>query len=134
MTERSTDLQTVICIGSNVACRRANIDYACKMLSDVCRDCITSGVYETDDDSGLGAPYLNMVVICRCIICREALQTMAKKLEKDCGRDECSKVRGEMPLDIDIVVWEGDVVDDYEFGRPYFIEGYRRVSPAFATT
>lgn len=35
-----------------------------------------------------------------------------------------------MPLDLDIVIWLGKIIDSYEYSRPYFKKGLEYLSTA----
>lgn len=114
---------TIICIGSNVAERLDIVRRAMSELEQWLRITATSEYYEFDDDSGVGKPYVNIVVAGIPLIDFETMQTNIKILERSYGRDAASKRRGVMPLDIDVVVWEGRVIDREQYMRPYFLHG-----------
>lgn len=50
-----------------------------------------------------------------------------KLYERRCGRVPSDKTTGIVPVDLDIVVWRGEVCRETEFQRPYFSEGYNMV-------
>lgn len=115
---------TVICLGSNVADRLNRLHDALASLRQWCHVESVSDFYEAPDDSGIGAPYVNVVLSCVPLVGKEELGERLKKLEQDFGRSATSKADGVMPLDADIVVWRGEIVDTYEFSRPYFRQGF----------
>ncbi len=122
MSEADKNL-TIICLGSNVVERLDIVRHALAQLERWFRVITMSEYYESDDDSGLGEPYVNLVVSGVPLVDLDTLQTNIKALETSFGRDEMSKERGVMPLDIDVVVWHGKVVDPEEYCRPYFRYG-----------
>lgn len=126
MSEINQNL-TVICLGSNVENRLDNIRRALTQLELWFRVTEMSEYYESDDDSGVGAPYVNMVVGGVALVDRDMLLANVKELECRFGRDESSKSSGVMPLDVDVVIWQGRVVDEYQYGRPYFQHGLRKL-------
>lgn len=115
---------TVICLGSNVTDRFNRLQDAMARLQQWCRVKSLSEYYEAADDSGLGAPYVNVVVSCVPLTDREELADRLKRLERALGRDESSKATGIMPLDADIVIWKGEIADSRKFSRPYFQHGF----------
>lgn len=124
MSELSENL-TVICLGSNVADRFAIVRKALDILGEWFRITTQSEYYEFDDDSGIGAPYVNVVVGGMPLVDLATLQANIKALETDHGRKDDSKQRGVVPLDIDVVLWHGEVVDEFQFDRPYFQHGFK---------
>lgn len=124
----ATDISTaVICVGSNVPTRVSNIENAIASLQSHCDIIERTKPYECPDDSGLGDPYVNVVLKCHTRTSLQSFRTLLKNLEKQFGRDSSSKQTGVMPLDIDIVVWQGVVIDSYEYSRPYFSIGFARL-------
>lgn len=118
---------TVICLGSNVPDRFNRLQDATAQLQRWCRILSMSDYYEAPDDSGIGAPYVNVVLSCIPLIGMPQLADSLKRLERSFGRDASSKALGVMPLDVDIVIWKGEIVDSHEFSRPYFIHGYNNL-------
>lgn len=119
---------TVICLGSNVTDRLDRLHDALASLRQWCHVQDVSDYYEAPDDSGLGAPYVNVVLSCVPLVDKDELCEHLKALEIEFGRSLTSKTDGVMPLDADIVVWHGEIVDPYEFSRPYFRQGFENLS------
>lgn len=115
---------TVICLGSNVPDRFNRLQDAMAHLRQWCRILSVSDYYEAPDDSGIGAPYVNVVLSCVPLTDMPQLAGHLKQLERSFGRNDRSKISGVMPLDADIVIWKGEIVDSHEFSRPYFTRGY----------
>ncbi len=128
MTDRCDKYNcAVICIGSNVANRHAVVDAALVDVScgGVVR--VSSGLYETDADNGVDAPYINLVAVVDIALDLDTLKALTKKLEREAGRTVAS-TSSAMPLDIDIIMWNGDVVDRRQYEKSYFKEGYAKVA------
>ena len=119
---------TVVCLGSNVADRLNRLHDALAHLRQWCHVERVSDYYEAPDDSGIGAPYVNVVLSCEPLVGKKELGERLKALERDFGRSETSKAEGVMPLDADIVIWHGEIIDPYEFSRPYFRHGFETLS------
>lgn len=121
---------TVICIGSNVARKRLTVAETIATLATVLSHFRASGIYENDDDSGLGAPYANAVCCGEYYGDFDSLAYVAAQLEAMYGRTPLSKSIGVMPLDIDIVVFHDTVINRTQFNKKYFRQGYNSLSSA----
>ena len=120
----SDRLSYVSCIGSNTPDRALKIDRAIAALSAVCDIVMKSQVYEAPDESGIGAPYLNCVIEISPLLSHDRFCSELKRIERDFGRDATSKSTGVMPLDLDIIIWNGEIVDRYQYSRDYFLRGF----------
>lgn len=118
------NLHTVICIGSNVVRKRLTVAETIARLAPAFSHFHASEIYENDDDSGLGAPYANAVCCGDFDGDFDSLASLASQLEAACGRTPQSKSIGVMPLDIDIVVFHGTMVNRTQFCKDYFRQGY----------
>lgn len=117
----------VICIGSNVADRRSVVAAALGAVSRGGVVRVSSGLYETEADNGVDAPYINLVAVVDVGLDLDSLRAVAKKLERDAGRT-AESTSSSMPLDIDIIMWNGAVVDRRQYEKPYFKEGYAKIA------
>jgi len=122
-----TDHNVILCLGSNTSDASVRIARAIESLSRQLTVVKTSRAYINDDDTGRGAPYLNMVARCSTTMPLERLTDILAELEAEGGRTSASKAAAVMPLDIDIVVWDDRVVSPHDFSRPYFTTGYRQL-------
>lgn len=93
-------------------------------LSDISAITAESGIYEFPDESGLGDPYLNKVIAVVSNYDSDSFYNRLKAVERELGRTKCSKSTGVMPIDIDIIISDGKIVDSYQFTREYFRIGY----------
>lgn len=117
----------VISIGSNVEDRLAQV----KNVLDWCKrefcSVRTSSVYETPDYSGKDKIYANAVVIAETSRDIESVKSFLSLKEITQGRnDECRK-HGIVPIDLDLVIYNGSVIRPEEIGRRYFTIGYDMV-------
>lgn len=121
------DKYTVICIGSNTATKHKTVAGILSELQSMLTDFHCSDIYENDDDTGLGAPYANAV--CSGIFdgSYEALAGFASAREKEFGRTPQSKPSGIMPLDIDIIVFAGNLICRRQSQKPYFLFGLKQI-------
>ena len=117
----------VIGIGSNCGDRGKNIAEAVDWLNAHFSDVRVSDIYETPEWSGRFAPYLNGVVSAGTTLSLDAATGMLKGYERSAGRTPESKVTGEVPVDLDIVVFNGDILRPVDMTREYFLRGYRQL-------
>ncbi|MDE6368693.1 MAG: 2-amino-4-hydroxy-6-hydroxymethyldihydropteridine diphosphokinase, partial [Muribaculaceae bacterium] len=110
-----------------IADREQIISLAIARLETLCRITASSSIYEAPDDSGLGEPYLNVVLSVVPDLPYEDFRLRLKEMECDFGRNELSKSIGCMPLDVDIIIWTGEIVDRYQYSREYFQKGFREL-------
>lgn len=115
-------------IGSNMAPRLRRLDMALTALGEIVDIEDASAAVESDDHTGRGPAYLNMAVRCTTEMSLDELQTTLRDLERRLGRKPDSKERGEMPVDIDIVEYDGTVVSHDDFERQYFTTCYRQLN------
>lgn len=85
-------------------------------------------MYEAPDESGLGAPYVNIVLSIEPSMTIDDFRNELKSLELQYGRNENSKSIGVMPLDADIIIWDGEIIDRYQYSREYFRIGYLEIT------
>jgi len=121
--------QAVIGIGSNVEAER-NIPDALDRLSDAFSLLAESRFRRTDPVGPPGQPeFVNGAVFIETGLGRDALKAELLRIEAAMGR-----VRGEdkyapRPIDLDIVVWNGVVVDEDFRSRAFLREAVAEVLP-----
>lgn len=115
-------------IGSNMAPRLRRLDMALTALGEIVDIEDASAAVESDDHTGRGPAYLNMAVRCTTEMSLDELQATLRDLERRLGRKPDSKERGQMPVDIDIVEYDGTVVSHDDFERQYFTTCYRQLN------
>ncbi len=117
-------------LGSNTAGTRAtNLMAALNMIGRrIGRVAEVSNFYETlpyGANSGT-VPYINAVAIVETPLCADEIQRRLKEIEDSCGRDRTS-ARHEISVDVDLVMWNSDVLRPHEIDRDYFARGWREV-------
>lgn len=120
----------VISIGSNSSDRQWQLDYAIRHLKSKFKSVSVSSIYESSAQNGKDAPYLNAVMVGETNMDLDKTTAFCKQWETLCGRTPASKLEGVIPIDIDIVVWNGDVVKETDFLFPYFTRGYHQLVAA----
>lgn len=114
----------VIGIGSNTPDRMERVAAAIRWLGRVFSDGFHSSAYMTRAINGHDPDYLNAVMSVECDGTMDEVNIMLKDYERACGRTAESKLHGEVPIDLDIVVWDGRIVRPKDFGYRYFLQGY----------
>lgn len=112
--------EVILSIGSNVTPRRARVAETLAVMQGLLTDSMASGIYETPEIHGIGRPYMNAVIYGRTHLDCSGLKAVTKKIEVEAGRDDAARSRGDVPVDIDIVVWNGDVVRPNDFRQSFF--------------
>ncbi|MEY8244817.1 2-amino-4-hydroxy-6-hydroxymethyldihydropteridine diphosphokinase [Heminiphilus faecis] len=120
--------RVVVGIGSNTADRdkrmAAAVDYFSASFSDV----VVSSIYETLEWSGRYAPYLNCVAEGLTDRPIEEITDELKQYEIDNGRTPEMKLTGAVTIDMDIVLWNDEVIRPVDMEREYFRRGYDQLN------
>lgn len=116
-----TDTEITACLGSNAEDAEHRINAAMDFLRSIpdCRDFVATEVYHCD-----GSSYGNALVRLRTGMSVEALRAHTKEYERQCGRCAESKARGEISIDIDLVMANDDILRD-DYYSPYFVHGLK---------
>lgn len=97
-------------------------------IADLLEDMEFSSVYETPEVHGYGASYFNAVAWGRVAAEFEEFNSRLKEYERLCGRTEDARIRKEVPIDIDIVSWGGEIIRPIDFSREFFRIGYDEIN------
>ena len=116
-----------IVIGSNFGNREINIRKAVAFLKSFCKILRHSDIYESQDNLGSGNNYLNIVLEIESAFTEQALNEKFKHFEAFSGRDTLRRKRGEVPLDIDIVMCDGQIRRQHDYDSKYFQIGFNRM-------
>lgn len=110
-------------IGSNTADALSMIERASKELeAKGCRIGANSGIYMVN------APYSNLVVRAECPCTYDELKNLTKQIEISMGRTPQMKPLGIVPIDIDVVIFDGEVRRKRDYDAEYFAKGYRQIA------
>lgn len=110
----------ILLLGSNVPDRESRLDAAIDRLADVSVVTSRSQVYVSPDRSGLGEPYANIAVQCDTEMDIDGFREFAAQVETRLGRTPQSKSEGVMPVDIDLVEWDGRVVSPGDYASQQY--------------
>ena len=102
--------EVILCLGTNLPDRRQRLSSAIARLAAHVAVADYSEAVESADVSGLGADYLNVVVRCFTSLSLNELRRLISRIEEAEGRTAQAKLSGCMPIDIDVVIYGGEVV------------------------
>ena len=119
----------VLGLGSNCGDRYMSLKSAYRRLLDILDCPVCSSMYETPavGEHAVGS-YINAVVCGVTNLPSERLDSILKNLERAAGRDENARKRGEVPLDIDIVIYDDIVIRPRDYDQRFFQQGYQELS------
>lgn len=120
-------MKGILVVGSNFGNREENVHKALMFIQSCCSVVSCSDVYESPDNFGHGNHYLNLVIEINCNVSELVLNNQLKQHEIQAGRNKIRRERGEVPIDIDIVVWEGEIRRIHDFQAKYFQQGYNQI-------
>lgn len=89
---------------------------------------VSSSVYETPEIHGYGASYFNAVARGKTELDADSFNALLKEYEISRGRNEEARARKEVVIDIDMVVWNGEVRRPVDFSREFFRIGYEEIN------
>lgn len=110
--------RAILCIGSNYQSAHRLIEYAVKRLSETGNDIrAKSSIYT------VSLPYYNCVVDMTTDLDMEDLVILTKGIEKEMGRTQAMKAISLVPIDIDVVVFDGITLRPSDYASDYFRAG-----------
>lgn len=125
MTSRYSEV--IVCVGSNCGDRKANVADAIEWLRERLQDYRHSPIYATPDCHGGHRVYMNAVCIGKTHMEAAELDTLCKSFELSHGRDATARTEGDVPVDVDVVVYDGNVLRERDFRSEFFRIGYREI-------
>ncbi len=108
--------QVFVSIGSNIDPRN-NIEEARIILGNLF-DCTFSGLYETRAEGFEGNDFINSVVGFETDLQLIELRDKLKQIEKKMGRTDIQKGMSDRIIDLDIILYGDQVVEDDDFDIP----------------
>ncbi len=118
----------VLSIGSNSADREAQMTNCIAWLRGIATLTKLSSVYNSPASNGKDPDYLNAVAEITSTLTHPELTKLLKDYERQCGRTPQSKALGSIPIDIDIVMWNGNVLRQKDFAQYYFAKGWDEIN------
>lgn len=120
--------KVVLSIGSNSADCKLRMQECAIWLKSVLQDAEMSHIYETPAINGIDENYLNSVCQGTTEMSFEDVYSMMKDYEVRNGRTSESKLSGSIPIDIDIVIWNDEILREKDYNRSYFQIGWNELN------
>ena len=117
----------VLSIGSNSRDREWQMRHCIEWLKHILSSVKVSSIYNSVAVNNHDTDYLNAVMIESTKKGLEDISALMKQYETVCGRTPASKLQGEIPIDIDIVLWNNDVIRQRDFAQQYFQRGWQEL-------
>ena len=114
-------------VGSNSRDREWQMKHGIEWLKHIFSDVKVSSIYNSVAVNGRDADYLNAVMTATTKQDLESTIALMKQYESVCGRTPASKLQGVIPIDIDIVMWNDDVIRPGDFAQQYFQRGWKEL-------
>lgn len=114
-------------LGANCGEREATLLQALDILALQFDSFKHTPLYETPDCHGGVKSYLNTVASAQTALMPAEIDRIAKELELKFGRTPTARMRGDVPLDIDLVVYGDTILKERDFNRNFFKSGYSRL-------
>lgn len=115
----------LLCLGSNFE-RQLRMDNARKALTELLPGILFSAEMETEAiGSGVRSPFSNQVAKLETDYTLDQLRPLLKNIEALNGRNPEDKEQGIVKLDIDILVYDQEVLKPADLARDYVQEGLK---------
>lgn len=112
-------------ISSNVPCGDETISLAAAWLSTLLCQFRISSTYSTQSRT---TTYRNAVAVGTCPHTAAQLDQLFKAYELSHGRDDKARQEHVTPIDIDIVVFNGTVLREWDFSQQFFKIGWTQLT------
>ncbi|MGA8098941.1 MAG: GTP cyclohydrolase MptA [Candidatus Cybelea sp.] len=121
-------------IGSNLGDRQSNILAALQRLRSHAKITAVSAFYESEAAHGAEGPaYLNIAAALRTELDTEAFKRFAADVERAVGRARGTRWLAPRPIDVDLLVYDGTVVQPHLDARPYNLVPLAEIAPHLVT-
>lgn len=111
--------QAILCLGSNSDCE-ANINSADDLLRRYFRSIrFSESVYTEPVGLAGSGPFLNQVALVCTDVSLEEVRLALKTMERQLGRRPESKEMGQIPIDIDLLLWNGEILKPADWEKDY---------------
>lgn len=117
-------VNVVISIGSNCGDRKSAVSQAIEWLKTILIQIKVSAIYETPCALKSGPSYMNAVIEGFYQGTGIELDGLLKEHEHKKGRTPECREKGMVPVDLDIVIMDGEVVKPWDYRQKFFRLGY----------
>lgn len=120
-------VEVFLSVGSNCGNRHSQVESGIGWLRDLLLNVKVSSIYSTGDCHGGPRDYYNAVVKGLTSMKIEDLDLMCKVFESNHGRTPDARSQGDVPIDIDVVVFDNEIIRPKDFRQKFFQIGYRQL-------
>lgn len=120
-------VEIIVSVGSNCGDRHRNVAEGIEWLQSRMEGSRFSSIYATPDFHGGARQYMNAVGIGRIQKTLKDFDAECKKHEMERGRTPEARLAGDVPLDIDIVVYDGGIIREADYRRQFFKIGFEQL-------
>lgn len=114
--------KALLSIGTNED-REANLDFCHNLLGELFEDIIYSATSITVPyGNSYKNDFLNQLAIIYTDKEKDDVSHLLKSLEKEMGRNEADKEKGIVKIDVDLVIWNDEVIRPTEISRTYITD------------
>lgn len=116
--------QVLISLGANMFDKEMQLNRAIEALRAISTIEAQTPIYHTAAEGSVeAAPYANALLLVTIDADYETLRATFKRWEQQAGRTPQSKLRGEVPLDIDIVKWNDTLLKERDMQYDFMKQG-----------
>ena len=109
----------LICLGSNFE-REFHLDNAGRSLQRLFPDIVLGKIVLTEAEGDIAQPaYMNQAAIFHTDLSAETVVGILKDLERENGRTKFSKCEGRIPLDIDLLTYDKDILKPLDLEKSF---------------
>lgn len=120
-------VSVVISIGSNCGDRKKSVSEALNWLKSILMQTECSEIYETPCARSLGTPYMNAVIKGFYSGDGIDLEDLLKDKELQMGRTSQCREKGEVPIDMDIVLMNNEIIKTWDYRQRFFQYGFKQL-------
>ena len=120
-------ISVTIGIGSNCGNRKSSVKHAVDWLKSILMQTKCSEIYETPCALKIGKPYMNAVITGFSSGDGFQLEDLLKDKEREMGRNKRSRLSGDVPIDMDIVICDGEILKEWDYRQKFFQIGYKAI-------
>lgn len=119
----------VVSLGSNNLNKMEIIEKARIWLSTLLEEFRSSEIYLSPAVGNSVGEYANCVISGNFEGSLDIFDNLLKDYEKQHGRDEACRNRGEVPIDIDIVIYGEKILKTWDYRQEFFKRGFHQIFP-----
>ena len=118
--------KALLSLGANTPDKRQRLADAMTTIAQIAHIEAETPIYETPAEGSVATlPYANALLLIETSAEYEELRATFKEWERNAGRTPESKAQGVIPLDIDIVVWNEQIIKERDMEFEYMKLGMK---------